>query len=114
MLTTFQEKRKDTRVNLSIPVHYQIRGTSDFSNTLSEDISVSGICFADNSFIRPDTHLVVEIALMSRILRAIGRVNWSSPIAHSDRYRSGVEFVDLGDKGKSFINDYISMQTGKI
>ena len=53
---------------------------------------------------------MLELKLLSRVLNAIGRVVWVNPLAHSDRYRMGVEFVELDPQKKLYLSEYILMQ----
>ncbi|MBL7070074.1 MAG: PilZ domain-containing protein [Candidatus Omnitrophica bacterium] len=105
-----REKRRYSRVKLKSPLHFNIRGRGDFSDTVSEDISAGGICFTNNQYIAPLTNLMLELKLLSRVLNAIGRVVWVNPLAHSDRYRMGVEFVELDPQKKLYLSEYILMQ----
>jgi len=114
MAISFEEKRQFPRIRLSAPVRYQIRGYPGFNDTLSRDISLGGVSFGNNKFIPPQTTVAVEINILSRILRTIGRVTWSSPIPHSDKYRSGVEFLELAPAESSYLKDYIDMQSGNL
>jgi len=109
-----EEKRRFGRVNLHAPVRYQIRGVSEFDNTVSEDISVGGVAFNGFKFIPPATPLMLEINLLSKVLHPIGRVSWCQPLSHSNRNRLGVEFLELESSEKRYLSDYINMQTGQL
>lgn len=109
-----EEKRRSPRIRLRIPLHYQIRGSSEFGDTISDDISAGGIGFTGNKFIVPQTLVALEINLLSRILKSIGKVAWSSPLPHSDRYRLGIEFLELDLHQRNYLKDFIDMQTGKL
>jgi hypothetical protein len=106
-----EEKRRFPRMPLRIPLHYQVRGTSKFNNSISNDISSGGLGFTNNEFIAPNTALMLELDILSRALRPIGRVAWSSPLSHSDKYQLGVEFLELDPKEKNYLSDYIDMKT---
>lgn len=110
----FEEKRLTPRIKLSTPLRYQIRGEPEFNTTVSDDISVGGLSFYESKFIAPKTPLNLEINVLSRILRPMGRVAWSSPLPHSDRYRLGIEFLEFNLKEKDYLSDYIDMQTGQL
>lgn len=109
-----ENKRRFPRVELRIPLHYQIRGTPEFNSAISEDISVGGIGFLNNKFMAPSSNLRLEITVLSHTLTPIGRVTWTSPLPHSNRYHLGIEFLELNAVEKRFLGDYIDMQMGKI
>lgn len=113
-ISNFEEKRRFPRIRLSAPLRYQIRGFPGFNDTLSQDISLGGISFNNNKFIPPQTTVAVEINILSRILRAIGKVSWSMPTQHSDKYKSGVEFLELPLEEANYLRDYIAMQSGNL
>jgi hypothetical protein len=105
-----EESRRFPRIKLLGPLRYQVRGTSDFNNTLSGNISLQGIGFTHNEFIAPSTLVMLEIPIVSRVLRPIGKIIWSSPFSHSNRYRFGVEFQELNSNEKKFLSDFITMR----
>lgn len=109
-----EEKRRYPRIKLKRPLRYQIRGTPEFNNAIVDNISVGGLGFVDNKFIAPRTSLMLEINVLSRILRPVGKIAWSSPLPHSNRYYSGIEFLELDPVEKRFLADYINMQMGKL
>jgi len=106
-----EEKRCFRRINLHTPIRYQVRGESVFDNTLSDNISEGGLAFNSPKFIPPNTTVMLEIGLFSRMLYPIGRVSWCQPLAHSDRNRLGIEFLELSSSEKSFLSDYINIKT---
>jgi len=114
MAPGLQEKRRFPRIKLNTPLRYQTRGISEYNNTLCEDISLGGIRFINDKFIRPDASLDLEINVLNRALNPIGRVAWSQPVAHSDRYQVGVEFLEFEPKERNYLSDYIGMQTQEI
>ena len=109
-----EEKRRFPRIPLRIPLHYQVRGTSKFNNTIINDISLGGLGFTNNEFIAPNTALALELDILFRVLGPIARVAWSSPLPHSDRSRLGVEFLELDPRDKNYLSDYIDMKTKGI
>jgi hypothetical protein len=106
------EKRRFPRLELHTELHYQVRGLSETNNTISDDLSANGVSFSSNGFISPGTAVMLEINLLSRVLRPIGRIAWSTPFPHSDRYKSGAEFLELDQKDKDYLSDYIELQRG--
>jgi len=109
-------KRLSPRIKERAALRYQVRGTSDFNNVLSDNISVTGLGFINDDFIAPSSNLTLEINILSRILNPIGRIAWASPVPHSNKYRLGVEFLEINPVEKRYLNDYIGIQieTSKI
>ncbi len=110
----FEEKRLTPRIRLHSPLRYQICGEREFNNTLSDDISMGGVGFLNNRFLAPKTTLNLEINVLSRVLRPLGMITWSSPLPHSDNYRLGVEFLEFNPQEKNYLKDYIDMRLGKL
>ncbi len=114
MAIPIQEKRRFPRIELKTPLHFQVRGTPDSINTVTDDISEGGLGFINNGFIAPQTSVALEISILSRILHPFGRIAWSQPIAHTDRYRVGIEFLEIDQKDKSFLSDFINLRNTQI
>ena len=82
-------------------------------STLSEDISIQGLRLVADRFIAPRTPLSVEINLPAHILRLTGRIAWVSSMAHSDRTRLGIEFVELDPNDRISLANYITGHIAK-
>ncbi len=110
------EKRVAPRIRVHAPLRYQIRGTSNFSNVLSDNISVTGLGFINDDFIPPSSNLTLELNILSRVLTPIGKIAWSYPVPHSNKYRMGVEFLEMNPVERRYLDDYIGIQieTSKI
>lgn len=109
-----KEQRRFPRIRTNACVRYNVDGCRQASATTSSDISLGGICLNNDCFIAPQTELGLEVSLPSRILRARGKVAWSFPVAHSDRYRLGIEFHKLPQQESEYLEDYIHLQLGMI
>jgi c-di-GMP-binding flagellar brake protein YcgR len=109
-----EERRRFPRVELHTPIRYQVRGTPEFDSALTENISLGGASFIGNKFIAPQTTIMLELSLLSRLLRPIAKIAWSSNIPHSNRIQMGVEFLELDPNEKNYLQDYMNMQTGQI
>lgn len=110
MLSNFKEKRNFTRLGLRTPLRYQIRGKSQIESTISNDISLGGISFTSNSFIPLQTPVMLEVSILSKVLKAIGKIAWAQPIPHSYRNVMGLEFVELPHEERVYLEDYLNMQ----
>ena len=111
MINRIEETRRAPRIDFTGPLRCQVRGTPVFLNTLSDDISDSGIGFINNKFIPPQTTVMMEINIFARVLRPIGKIVWSSPFAHADKYRFGAQFLEWeNSQDKKYLSDYINMK----
>ncbi|MDI6606425.1 MAG: PilZ domain-containing protein [Candidatus Omnitrophota bacterium] len=109
-----EEKRQFVRINLKTPFYYQVRGSCDFNNTITENISIGGVGIINNKFINPEALLNLEMKILSRVLNVKGKVSWLTSLAHSSTFRMGIEFIELDNLDKLYLSDYISMQTKSI
>lgn len=105
-----EEKRRFPRINIHTSIHYRIRGLPQFDSALSDNVSAGGLSFISDRFIPPLTTVMLEINILSRILRPVGRVAWVSPLSHSDRNRFGIEFLEMDPIEKNYLTDYVNMQ----
>lgn len=105
-----EEKRRFPRLGLHTPIRYQVRGQPQFDNTISNDISLGGLSFIGNSFIPPQTPVMLEVNILSKILRAVGKISWAQSIPHSYRNRIGVEFLEMPNEEKQYLDEYLNMQ----
>ena len=106
-----EEKRQFQRIDLHAAMRYQIRGTPDFDNAISDNVSEGGLAFNSLRFIPPSTPIMLELSLLSRILHPICRVSWCQPLPHSDRNRLGLEFVEFDSSERKHLSDFIALQT---
>lgn len=106
-----ENKRKFERVGIRTPVRYQVRGEADFDNSVSENISLGGMCFTSNRMLGLTTPVMLEVNVLSRVLHPIGKVVWSSALPRSSRNRLGIEFLEFNSTEKSYLSDYINMRT---
>jgi c-di-GMP-binding flagellar brake protein YcgR len=114
MAQPFVEKRIFPRIALHAPLRYWIRGIPVPRNTVTEDISLGGIGFSNQEFIAPEACLMLEVNLLSRVLRPIGKVVWTASLAYSDRYRMGIEFLEVNQQDKEYLAGYINMQIDNV
>ena len=105
-----EEKRQFPRIKFKVPVRYQIRGKSDYDNSLTDNISLGGLSFTNDRFISPSTNLTLELRILAQLFTPLAKVSWISPLAHSNRYRLGVEFLDVPLQKKEYLSDFINMQ----
>ena len=109
-----KEKRIFPRVDFHSKVHYQLRGKPDFDSALTKDISCGGLKFVNDRFIPTLSPIMLEINVLNRVLRPIARVAWSTPLPHSNRNQTGVEFVEFDALEKNYLRDFINMQVSRL
>jgi c-di-GMP-binding flagellar brake protein YcgR len=108
MKTLLKEKRLFPRIEVKLPFRYRIIGQKQVFATRIKDISASGAGFVAENFIAPSTDIRIEISIPVKIISPLARVVWSYAIAHSDRYRVGVEFDRISYKERCDLADYIN------
>lgn len=105
-----KENRSFPRLEFHSKIRYQFRGKPDFDSGISRDISCGGLRLTNEQFIPTSTLLMLEIHVLNRILRPIGKVAWSQPLAHSNRNQTGIEFVEFERAEQHYLKDFITMQ----
>jgi len=108
------EKRKENRCFPRLEFHskirYQFRGKPDFDSGISRDISCGGLRLTNEQFIPTSTLVMLEINVLNRILRPVGKVAWSQSLSHSNRNQTGIEFVEFNPVEQRYLKDFIDMQ----
>lgn len=114
ILPIAKENRRFPRVDYHLPVRYQLGGKQVFDNVLCNDISCGGVRFTSEEFIPTSTPVMLEINVLNRILRPIGKISWSMPVPHSDRNQIGIEFMDFNVLERNYLEDFVSLQLKEI
>ncbi|MDO8489694.1 MAG: PilZ domain-containing protein [Candidatus Omnitrophota bacterium] len=112
LLLKQRDNRSLPRVDFCSNIRFQIRGKPDFDNAITKDISFGGLRFASDRFVPTSTPIMLEINVLNRVLRPIARVAWSTPLPHSSRNQTGVEFVEFNILESRYLKDFINMQLG--
>ncbi len=110
MVILSKENRSTPRLDFHSGIRYQLRGKPDFTNAVSSDISCGGLRFTTDRFIPTSVPVMLEINVLNRVLRPIGKVAWSMPLAHSDRNQLGIEFIEFGILEKNYLRDFVNMR----
>lgn len=100
------------RIDSQVQFRYQLRGQPDFESAVSSDISCGGLRFTSDRFIPTSTPVVLEINLLNRVLKPIGRVAWSTPIPHSYRNQMGIQFMEFDGLQQKYLEDFVDKQLG--
>ncbi len=98
------------RIDSQVQFRYQFRGRPDFESAVSSDISCGGLKFSSDRFIPTSTPVVLEINLLNRVLRPVGRVAWSSPLPHSYRNQMGIQFMEFDVLERKYLEDFVDGQ----
>ncbi|MCU0652109.1 MAG: PilZ domain-containing protein [Candidatus Omnitrophica bacterium] len=109
-----EDNRCFPRIRLQAPLRIQARGSSDFSNTLTNNISLGGLGFSSERFIAPNTLLMLQFNLLSRVLSPLAKVAWVNSVPRADKYSCGVEFMEFDNSEKKYLRDYLDMKSGKL
>jgi len=109
-----KERRLYPRISYKSPLHYRVRGYPVFDDAISDNISGGGIGFISEKFIAPSTILMLELGVLSRTLKPVAEVVSSIAVAHSDRNRLGLKFLEMEDEEKSYLENFIKMKTGQL
>jgi hypothetical protein len=110
LLEKQKENRCFRRLELHSKIRYQFRGKPDFDSGISKDISCGGLRFTNEQFIPTSTLVMLEINILNRILRPVGKVAWSISLAYSNRNQTGIEFVEFNREDQNYLKDFIAMQ----
>ena len=110
MFNRANESRRSSRINFSGPLRCQIRGLQEITSTISEDLSVSGVKFIAEKFIPPNTPVMLEINLLSKIVRPIAQIVWSMPFPHQDKFHLGAKFLEWDPREKKSLSDFLNMR----
>ena len=113
MESQLDEKRRFARIKFKSPVSLQVRGVSNLENAACDNISEGGIGFINNKFIPPETLVMLEINVLSRILRPIGRIVSSLALPHCSRNRLGIEFLEFDHNEKEYLREFVDMQVAR-
>jgi len=57
---------------------------------------------------------MLELNMLTKAMYPVGKVAWVNHIPHTDRYRFGIEFVEMDRDAKNFLGDYVDMRMGKF
>ncbi|MFA5062451.1 MAG: PilZ domain-containing protein [Candidatus Omnitrophota bacterium] len=115
MLENQEVRRRFQRIDLRAEMRYYVRGAaSEFGSVVSNNISVGGLGFNSDKYIAPQTPLMLEIDVLSKVLHPVGKVAWCQALPRSYRNSLGVEFVEIDPLEKHYLEDYINMQTNRF
>ncbi len=103
-----EDKRRYPRIVLKTPLSWKIRGMPQSNNAINSDIGLGGMGFVDDNFVAANTCLNIQFNVATRVINVTGKIANINFLAHSDKYRLGVEFMEFDPKEKKFLSDYIN------
>jgi len=103
-----REKRKHARINISFPIGCQIQGAKKPFYTVFKDISQGGVKVITDNFMKKDSRIKLEINLIDKIIRGIGKVAWCRQKPYSDAYIAGIEFMEITPAGNQALKHLLS------
>lgn len=104
-----KESRRCSRINFSGPLRCQVRGFPKITSTVGEDLSLSGVKFINDSFIPPNTPVMLEINLLSQVIRPIAQIVWATPLPRQDKFHLGAKFLEISLKEKETLSEFLTL-----
>lgn len=109
------ERRQSQRIKINSPIEYRFLNSDKFQNSVSCDISEGGISFKTDGPVPVGTHLYFFAKLKNKPqpLYGIAKIVWSSKEPYSEKYRIGLEFLEVGSESKADISSIIYKNKAK-
>lgn len=104
------ERRAFKRLIVTLPATYAYFGDQkDFGETVTKDISISGMRMNSDAFFAANTHCAIKLRFpeVNKIIEAMARVVWSHRVSFSDNYQAGLEFYEISPVSKRWLEEYI-------
>jgi c-di-GMP-binding flagellar brake protein YcgR len=104
------EKRQSKRIKVNLPISYEYLGSQkDFGETVSKDLSVTGLRMNMPSFFPPNSGFLIRLRFpeVQKIVEGIARIVWSHRISFSDQYQTGLQFYEMNPVSKKWLEEYI-------
>ncbi len=106
------EKRQSKRLKINLPISYEYLGRQkDFGETVSKDLSVTGLRMNMTSFFPPNSAFLIRMRFpeVQKIVEGIARTVWSHRISFSDQYQTGLKFHEMSPVSKKWLEEYIQI-----
>ena len=108
------DKRQYIRADLRCPLQIKalsMDGTQFMRNSFSNNISQIGLGLTAFDFfaINEKVHLQLFSSAWVRLLEIVGRVVWIKRLPFQDRFKIGIEFVDISENAKQKIRSLMSI-----
>jgi c-di-GMP-binding flagellar brake protein YcgR len=101
------DKRKNSRSPVSFPIECNILPGKDYFYTVTKDLSVGGVRILSDEFLPKNNCLKLNINLIDKVLGLKAKVVWCNKERVSDRYSAGLEFVEMPEENKNYLNSVV-------
>jgi len=107
--TPVEERRRWPRLRVYSPVKYHFLRENRFRCCITCDISEGGAGLLLDNPLPPGTCLYFQIKLhnLPNPASGIARVVWASRDVYSEKYRAGLEFLEISNGSRSEIADFV-------
>ncbi len=102
------DKRKFPRIGVSFPVECKALPARSYFYTVSKDLSLGGMKIVSNNFLPKDDTLKVNINLIDSILNLKAKVSWCNKERLSERYSTGLEFIETPENSKEKLFQFLN------
>ncbi len=102
------EKRIYPRIGVSFPVECKALPARNYFYTVSKDLSLGGARILSNEFMAKDDLLKLNINFIDKVLSLKAKVIWCNRDRASERYSTGLEFVEMADKPKEELFGFLN------
>ena len=105
-----QERRLARRLKINLPVAYvKAGGEKYFGETLTKDISSTGLRMNLNAFFPANTSFLLKLHFpeFDKIVETVARIVWCQRISFSDQYQVGLKFHEINTFFKKWVEEYI-------
>ncbi len=104
-----KEKRRFVRIHVSFPVECKTLPSQVYFYTVSKDLGLGGLKIISKDFLSKDSFVTVNVNLIDRILNAKGKIVWCNNRRASERYISGIEFIEMNQINRIELFELINL-----
>lgn len=101
-------KREFPRVGVSFPVECKSVSAKNYFYTVSKDLSLGGIKIISSTFLPKNNTMKVNINLIDSMLDLRAKVAWCNKERLSERYTTGLEFVETSESSKKKLFQFLN------
>ena len=103
-----EKRREAERVKISFPVECSLPSSRNYFYTVSKDLSKGGVKIVSDNFIARGNVIKVNINLIDQVLTFNGKVAWCNKERVSERYITGLQFVDTPKASESNLSRFLN------
>lgn len=104
------EKRRSRRLKIGLPVTFhQVSASKRFGETITKDISLSGLRMDTDSFFQPNSNVIIKLRFpeVNKVIDVVAKVMWSHSATRSDKFQTGLAFSEINPMFKKWLEEYI-------